>query len=110
MSRLSKVIAQSVQLILPPESAKHIVEMIQDKSTPLPSASTISRFKLTLDAAFMLLKRTENQSDVDVTSDFDLAARSFMADSSEQCGTDWMFIWYREALRLLDLSICSLYL
>lgn len=56
-SKLSSAIKQSVALILPGEIADHVTRMIDQEVVKLPSRWTLSRFHLTLDAAFMIYQR-----------------------------------------------------
>ena len=56
-SKLSYAIKRSVALVLPKEISDHVERILDEGAVKLPSRSTLSRFNLTLDAAFMLYQR-----------------------------------------------------
>eukprot|EP00959_Pyramimonas_sp_CCMP1952_P463942 9485761-Pyramimonas_sp.AAC.1 len=86
-SLLSRAIQASIKIALPTEFADVIVDMVTNHDVPLPSAGTLSRFQLSVDAGYMLWHRRMNQY---AKSHGKLPARYFTVASSEQCGADWL--------------------
>ena len=75
---LKKVLARAVQVVVPRAFAHAILEPLQDGTMKIPSASTLSRARLTTDVAFMLSVRSAN------ARQSDNVVRYVMVDSSVQ--------------------------
>ena len=58
--KLASAIKQSVALVLPTEIADYVRQVVDSKHIKLPDRSTLSRFLLTLDTAYMLDMRQHN--------------------------------------------------
>ena len=80
---LPDVVALSVRLSFPKDTAEHLLQLVQD--LPLPSPATLSRWRLRLDCAFMLVQRRRYQSLLEQGSLYIYA----LCDASPQAGREW---------------------
>jgi hypothetical protein len=95
---LEDAVCIALQMWLPGHTAEALVEQVRSKQLNIPHHSTISRFRLCLDAGFMMLEQDSNLrifGDTFVDKPLhELPALYLTADSSEQGGLDWELMAY----------------
>ena len=87
--KLVDAVCFSLMLVLPEHTAKPLCDKLQSGTLKVPSHSTISRFRLSLDVGMMCVEREENGILFNAESPLDLASMPavyILADSSEQGG------------------------
>lgn len=83
-ANLRQVLAGAFGLMLPPSLAAPLVRAVEDaKAIPLPHKSTISRWRMLLDSAFMMWTRVRLQQE---------HVHFGMVDSSTQGGKDYVLV------------------
>ena len=90
---LRTVLMQSAQIILPPILQQHFLGQLDSCCKVMPSKSTVSRWRVVLDAAFMLSERHSRAEES--AADSRGYARYMMADSSMRHGRDLEHIVFR---------------
>jgi len=102
--KMKSTIKQAVALVLPPQVAEHVAAAMDHDVIRLPSRSTLSRFHLVLDAAFMIIEREKDEEAN--RQEAIPPARYVMVDSSTQVGVDWMVTCLTEVAgeQLLEIS------
>ena len=83
-SDISIVLELALHMAYPRPLAKQLVELIKD--CPTPSPSTLSRHRLAVDVAYMLLRREWHQALLPMDK---VAAIFLLSDASPQGGRDW---------------------
>jgi hypothetical protein len=101
---MRSAIEHAVVLVFPPQLVEHVVQALDSEVVKLPSASTLSRFHVVLDAAFMVLEREKDEEAN--RQEAIPPARYVMVDSSTQVGFDWMITCLTEVAggHLLEIS------
>jgi hypothetical protein len=83
--KITKTMDASIRCLLPPNAADALLTQLMD--LPVPSKSTVSRARFWTDLSFVLFYRDEYSVLLEADGGIVLYAK---ADSSPQCGNDWM--------------------
>ena len=106
--KLTEVVQRSARIILGP-SGEEVVKRHLDNAGGLPGKSLVSRYRLSMDVAFMKICRSYVAK---LLSDFDLWGQDFvvymLADSSPRGGRDWLMAEMYVITDAALLSLCQL--
>ena len=104
---LEEAVKHACMIVLPRHVKDVVVKMLEDKRRPMPSASTVSRLRLKVDVAWMLMVRKELAQKME-----DGIVVHCMADSSPQGGHDYelmhVTLVHRPVLPQLHVDILAL--
>ena len=104
---LEEAVRHACMIVLPRHVKDVVVKMLEDKRRPMPSASTVSRLRLKVDVAWMLMVRKELAEKMEAG-----IVVHCMADSSPQGGHDYELMHvtmvHRPVLPQLHVDILAL--
>jgi len=99
---LQLAISRAIHIVCPPNLASLLEHAITDKHLPVPDASTLSRFKLKIDCAFMLHTRAKLRQML-INSSRSKPVHLFVKlDSSPFHGRNWLMIAIHRQCRILQ--------